>query len=132
MDSDDPDLEAFEFNLRAIIRAREFGKTAALVSNLCPNASDSQSIGVSSKNDAQRDFLCGTSSHRQSDSDDSPDDFEKFASILLLVADQQGKLMKTQFVQLWTVWRSKIYQLFLLLPTTWKCFAIRRSNRRTR
>ena len=27
MDSDDPELEAFESNLRAIIRARELGKT---------------------------------------------------------------------------------------------------------
>ena len=67
MDSDDPDLEAFESNLRA----RELGRTAALVSNLCPIAADSQWIGVSSKDNAQRDSLCGTSSHRQSDSDDS-------------------------------------------------------------
>ena len=29
MDSDDPDLEAFESNLRRILRARELGKTAA-------------------------------------------------------------------------------------------------------
>ena len=40
MDGDDPDLEAFKSNLRRILRARELGKTAALVSNLCPNASD--------------------------------------------------------------------------------------------
>ena len=44
-----------------------------------PNASDSQSIGVSSKDDTQRDSLCGASSHRQSDSDDSQDDLEKSA-----------------------------------------------------
>ena len=40
MDGDDPDLEAFKSNLRRILRARELGKTAALVSNLCPNASE--------------------------------------------------------------------------------------------
>ena len=49
MDSYDPDLQAFESNLRRILRKRELGKAAALVSNLCPNASDPQSIGVSSK-----------------------------------------------------------------------------------
>ena len=75
MDSDDPDLEAFESNLRA----RELGRTAALVSNLCPIAADSQWIGVSSKDNAQRDSLCGTSSHRQSDSYDSLDDLENSA-----------------------------------------------------
>ena len=36
-----PYFEGFESNLRAIIWARELGKTAALVSNLCPNASES-------------------------------------------------------------------------------------------
>ena len=47
MDSDDPDLQAFESNLRRILRERELGKAAALAPNLCPNASDPQSIGVS-------------------------------------------------------------------------------------
>ena len=79
MDSDDPDLVAFESNRHAIIQARELGKTEALVSNLCPNASDSQSICVSSKDNAQRDFLCCTSSQCQSDFDDSPDDLENSA-----------------------------------------------------
>ena len=69
-------IEAFESNLCAIIQARKLGRTAALVSNLCPNASDSQSIGVSRKDNALRDSLCGTSSHRQSDSDDSPNDLQ--------------------------------------------------------
>ena len=107
MDFDDPDLEAFESNLRAIIRARELGRTAAFVSNLCPNASDSQWIGVSSKDNAQRDSLCGTSSHRQPDFYDSPDDLEKSAEwkfegifTLLVVAGQHGKLLKTHFGQL--------------------------------
>ena len=44
------------------------------MSNLCPNASDPQSIGVSSKDSARRDSPCGTSS--QSDSEDLPDDHE--------------------------------------------------------
>ena len=36
MDSDDPDLEAFKSNLcLMILRERESGKAAALVSNLC-------------------------------------------------------------------------------------------------
>ena len=74
MDSDDPDLQAFESNLRRILREREIGKAAALKSNLCPNASDPQSIGVSSKDSARRDSPCGTSS--QSDSEDLPDDHE--------------------------------------------------------
>ena len=46
MDSDgDPDLEAFKSNLCRILE-RKLGKAAALLSNLCPNASDPQSIGV--------------------------------------------------------------------------------------
>ena len=57
MDGDDPDLEAFESNIRRIIRARESGKTAALVSNLCLNASDPQLVGVSSK---ERQRQCST------------------------------------------------------------------------
>ena len=40
MDSDDPDLEAFKSNLCRILGERELGKAAALVSNLCPNASE--------------------------------------------------------------------------------------------
>ena len=36
MDRDDPDLEAFKSNLSLmILRERELGKAAALVSNLC-------------------------------------------------------------------------------------------------
>ena len=74
MDSDDPDLEAFKSNLCRILRERELGKAAALVSNLCPNASDPQSIGVSSKDNFRRESPCGTSS--QSDSEVLPDDQE--------------------------------------------------------
>ena len=51
-------------------------KAAGLVSNLCPNAADPQSVGVSCKDDAQRQPHCDTSSHGQFDSDDSPDDYE--------------------------------------------------------
>ena len=67
MDSDDPDLQAFESNLRRILRERELGKAAALVPNLWPNVSDPQSIGVSSKDNFRRESPCGTSS--QSDSE---------------------------------------------------------------
>ena len=74
MDSDDPDLEAFKSNLCLILRERELGKAAALVSNLCPNTSDPQSIGVSSKESPRRDSPCDTSS--QSDSEVLPDDQE--------------------------------------------------------
>ena len=54
MDGDDPDLQAFEFNLRRTLRERILGTAAALVSNLCQNASDPQSIGVSSKDNLIR------------------------------------------------------------------------------
>ena len=73
----DPGLEAFESNLNAIIQARELGKTAALVSNLCQKASDPQLVCVSSRDSAQGDSQCCTSSHGQSDSDYSPDVHEK-------------------------------------------------------
>ena len=52
MDSNDPDLEAFKSNLFRIFGERELGKAAALVSNLCPNASDPQLISISSKDKA--------------------------------------------------------------------------------
>ena len=52
MDSNDPDLEAFKSNLFRIFGERKLGKAAALVSNLCPNASDSQLISISSKDKA--------------------------------------------------------------------------------
>ena len=58
MDGNDPDLEAFDSNLRAIIRARELGKTAAFMSNPCPNASDAQSAGGPSKDNAQQEPHC--------------------------------------------------------------------------
>ena len=74
MNSDNPHLQAFEFNLRRILRERDFGKAAALVSNLCPNASDPQSIGKSSEDNARYESPCGTSS--QSDLEDLPDDNE--------------------------------------------------------
>ena len=40
MDCDDPELDAFKSNLVALIGVIELGKNAALLSNLCPNASD--------------------------------------------------------------------------------------------
>ena len=74
MDGSDSDLPAFESNLFAIIQAIESGKTAALASNLCQEASELQSVGISSKDNAQRESHCSTPSHCQicqSDSDDS-------------------------------------------------------------
>ena len=68
MDGDDPDLEAFESNLRPILRARELGKTVALVSSLFLNLSDPQKICVSSIVYAQIP-LWHITSHCQSDSD---------------------------------------------------------------
>ena len=62
MDCDDPDLEAFEPTLCAIVQVRVLDKTATLVSNLCQNASDPQSVGIPWKS------WC-TSSHGQSDYD---------------------------------------------------------------
>ena len=56
---------------------RELGKAAALVPNLCPNESDPQSIGESSKDNFQREPPCGTSS--QSDSEVLQDDQETSA-----------------------------------------------------
>ena len=47
------------------------------MSNLCPNASDPQSIGVLSKDNSRRESPCGTSS--QSDSEVLPDDQETSA-----------------------------------------------------
>ena len=46
VDCDDPDLEAFEPTLCAIVQVRVLDKTATLVSNLCQNASDPQSVGI--------------------------------------------------------------------------------------
>ena len=96
MNSDDPDLEAFKSNICRILGERKFDKAAALVSNLCPNASDPQSIGVSSKDNARRESPCGTSS--QSDSEDLPDDhetssewkFERHSGISKINGTEQG------------------------------------------
>ena len=123
-----PDLEAFESNLSAIIWARQLGKTAELVSNLCPNPSDPQSIRVSSKDNSLLDSLCGTSSHCQSDSDDSQDDLEKSAEYKfkghLYFAAGSWSTGETYEDTVRQLWRSSIYQLFLFLSTTWKCFTI--------
>ena len=74
MDGDDLELEAFEANLRAIIRAREICNNAALVPYLRLKASDTPRLGESSDDDAQREPQCGTSSHSQLDFDNSTDD----------------------------------------------------------
>ena len=57
IDCNDPDLQVFESNLPAIIRARELGENSALVSHLCSNATGphlvGSGLGVSRKDDAQ-------------------------------------------------------------------------------
>ena len=107
MDCYDSDLEAFESNLRAIIRARELGKTAALVSKFCTNATDPPLVCASSKDhdDTQRESHCCASSHGQSDPHDSQDNHEKSALIpqngsskgiskLLLAAERRDNLWR--------------------------------------
>ena len=63
MKCDDPDFGAFESNLCTIIWAGKLDKTAALVSNLCPDASDPQLVGVLSKEDAEQDSHCYSATH---------------------------------------------------------------------
>ena len=111
MDGDDPD--SFESNLGRILRARELGKTAALMSNLSPKASAPQLVGVSSKDNTQCETHCCTSSHCQSDSEDWPDDHETSTEWNCPLASR-AKLMNTQSGQRW---RSRIYQLFPFLST---------------
>ena len=116
MDSDDPDLEAFKSNLCWILGERDLGKAAPLVSNLCPNTSDPQSISVSSNDNARRESTCGTSS--QVDLEDLLDDHKissewKFEGHIYFEAgcwpagktyeDAVRALMKTQFGQ--NLWR---------------------------
>ena len=136
MDIDDPDLEVLESDLRAIIRARELCKTAALVSNLCPNASDPPLVGIFSRDDAQQVSHCCTLSDdqlmaslirtmHQMIMNYPRNESLKGISTLLLAAGPQGKCMKTPLL---VRWRSSIYQLFLFLFTTWKVFTILRQN----
>ena len=82
MDGNDPDLEAFESNHLAIIWAREWVKTAALVSTLCQNASDPQSVGISSRDDH----------------DTSTEWKIEHISTLLQAAGLQGKLIEEQYL----------------------------------
>ena len=77
MKVDDPDLAAFESATRAQLRARELGKVATFIPNLRPNAPVPKSMGKSSHYNAPRGSQCGTSSHKQSNSDESPEDLEK-------------------------------------------------------
>ena len=111
MDGDDPELEAFKFNLRWILRARASGKTAALVSNICrmhlilnrpayrakkmlnPNPTAAHHLIAS----LIRTIYQMITKHPQNDS-------SKGISTLLLAAcpgGPQGKLMKRQFGQRW-------------------------------
>ena len=96
----------------------------ALIPNLWQNAPVPKSIRKTSHDNALRKFQCGSSSHKQSDSDESPEDFEK--SILILKNPQNGffksifssvptdgpqmKFMKRKFGH-W--WNSNIYRKFL-------------------
>ena len=77
MEVNDPDLDTFESATRAQLRAREFGKIGALIPNLRPNAPVPVAMGKSSHETAPRESQCGTSSHEQSDLDESQEDLEK-------------------------------------------------------
>ena len=77
MEVNDPDLDAFESATHAQLRARELGKIGALIPNLLPNAPVPEAVGKSSHENA-RESQCCTSSHEQPDSDESPEDLEKF------------------------------------------------------
>ena len=58
-------------------RAREFGKIEALIPNLLPNSPVPEVMGKSSHENAPQEYQCRASSHKQSDSDESPEDLEK-------------------------------------------------------
>ena len=77
MEVDDPDLDAFGSATRAQLRAREIGKIEALIPNLRSNAPVPEAMGKSSLENAPRESQCGTSSHEQSDLDESPEDLER-------------------------------------------------------
>ena len=77
MEVNDPDLDTFESATRAQLRAREFGKIGALIPNLRPNAPVPVAMGKSRHETAPRESQCGTSSHEQSDLDESQEDLEK-------------------------------------------------------
>ena len=70
-----PDLDAFESVTRAQLRAREIGKIGALIPNLLQIAPVPEAMGKSSHENS-RESQCGTSSHKQSDLDKSPEDLD--------------------------------------------------------
>ena len=76
MEVDGPEF-SFESDIHAQLRARELGKITALIANLRPNAPVSDLIGKSNHNNAPRESQYGASSHEQSDSEESQEDFEK-------------------------------------------------------
>ena len=67
MEVNDPDFNAFESE----------DSQSSKIPNLRPNAPVPESMGISSYNNAPRESQCCTSSHKQSDSDESPEESEK-------------------------------------------------------
>ena len=115
MDVDDPDLEAFEFNPCRILRVREIGKIAALMSDFCPDGSDLPLIGVSSKDNASptaANHLIASpirTIHRMITK--HPQNGISNFMFTLLPPAGQGKLMKTQIG-----WRGEQYLSTVPVP----------------
>ena len=120
MQSDDPDLEAFETNLCATIQARELGKTSALVSNICPNASDPQEVCILSKQESTMAHHLIASliwtTHQMILKISTE---WKFEAHLYFLADSRSA-GNTYEDTVWSAVESSIYQLFLFLSTAWK------------
>ena len=132
MNGNDPDLEAFESNLHAIIRATDWGKTGALESlpecirpSICRRYDCVSTLNKNSTS-AHHHLIASLLQtihwmilkHPQNGSSND-------ISTLLLADGSQGKLMKTQFDQLW---RSTVLPIVPVPPTKRKIFTIRRRN----
>ena len=76
MEVDSPDF-ALESATHAQLQARELGKISAFIAYLLPNSPVSELIGKSSHVNAPLESQYGVaSSHKQSDSEESQEDFE--------------------------------------------------------
>ena len=86
MDVNGPYLDAFESAAPAQIQAREFVKIngEAFIPNLQPNAPVLESMGISSHDNAPRESQWCSSSHEQSDSDESQEHLEKSTEWIFL------------------------------------------------
>ena len=125
-------LEAFESNLHAIIWAKRTGRNAALVSIFTQthqtfNRSENQAATALSENPKVAHHLIASliQTIHLIILKYPHDGSSKGIFILLACTRQLGKLMKTQFRQLW---KSSFYQTFQSLFTTWKCFTIQLHN----